>query len=204
MSPANPMPKILESPLRQLLPTQLTVGMIEVRDKAKNLKALAPKAQQEFLAAHPMPVVLGPAGKRYIVDHHHLGRAAFDAGIETAFFTTEGDLSKLTAVGFWQEMERNLWVHPLDEHGVRHHYAAIPTDLRKLVDDVYRSLAAYVRNAGGYDKSDAPFAEFRWADFFRRMIAIEDVTANFNVAVETGIPLAHSQLAADLPGYRKK
>jgi hypothetical protein len=198
------MAKIQQSPLRQLLPTQLTVGMIEVRDKVKNLKSLAPKAQQEFLEAHPMPVVLGPGGKRYIVDHHHLGRAGIEAGIENAFFTTEDDLSTLAAVEFWQEMERNRWVHPLDEHGVRHHYAAIPTDLRKLVDDVYRSLAAYVRNAGGYDKSAAPFAEFRWADFFRRMIAIEDVTANFDVAVETAIPLAHSQFAADLPGYRKK
>jgi hypothetical protein len=76
--------------------------------------------------------------------------------------------------------------------------------VRKLVDDVYRSLAAFVRNAGGYDKTAEPFAEFRWADFFRRMIAIEDVTANFNTAVETAIPLAHSQLAASLPGYRRK
>ena len=178
--------------------------MIEVRDKARNLGSLKPKDQAAFLEAHPMPVVIGPGARRYITDHHHLGRAALEAGLDTAFFTVEGDLSKLGPVEFWQEMERNRWVHPLDQYGVRHHYASIPADLRKLVDDVYRSLAAFVRNAGGYDKTTAPFAEFRWADFFRRMIAIEDVTANFNVAVETAIPLAHSQLADSLPGYRKK
>ena len=198
------MPKIQESPLRQLLPTQLTVGMIEVRDKVKNLTAIKPKDQAAFLEAHPMPVVVGPGARRYLTDHHHLARAALDVGIDSVFFSVEGDLSKLAQVQFWQEMERNRWVHPLDEHGVRHHYSVIPGDLRKLVDDVYRSLAAFVRNAGGYDKTAEPFAEFRWADFFRRMIAIEDVTANFNVAVETAIPLAHSQLASSLPGYRKK
>lgn len=198
------MPKIQESPLRQLLPTQLTVGMIEVRDKAKSLAALKTRDQAAFLEAHPMPVVIGPGGRHYLTDHHHLARAALEVGLDAAFFTVEGDLSKLAQVEFWVEMERNRWVHPLDQYGVRHHYAAIPADVRKLVDDVYRSLAAYVRNAGGYDKTSEPFAEFRWADFFRRMVAIEDVTANFNVAVETAIPLAHSQLASSLPGYRKK
>jgi hypothetical protein len=101
-------------------------------------------------------------------------------------------------------MDRNLWVHPLDENGVRHHYSLIPTDLKKLIDDVYRSLAAFVRNAGGYDKTPLPFAEFVWADFFRRNIAIEDVRANFDAAVETAIPLARSQRASRLPGYHKK
>ncbi|MFI4890595.1 MAG: ParB-like protein [Steroidobacterales bacterium] len=198
------MAKIQESPLRQLMPTQLTVGMIEVRDKTKQLLSLKAKDLQEFLIAHPMPVVMGPDGRRYITDHHHLGRAALDAGIASAFFSLEADLSKLGVVEFWQEMDRNRWVHPLDENGVRHHYASIPPDLKKMVDDVYRSLAAFVRNAGGYDKTTEPFAEFIWADFFRRTVPIEDVKANFNVAVETGIPLAQSQLASRLPGFRKK
>lgn len=198
------MPKIQPSALRQLLPTQLTVGMIEVRDKTRHLAAMKPKDQQDFLEQHPMPVVIGPGGKRYITDHHHLGRAALDAGIDTAFFSQEGDLSKVDGAEFWNEMNRNLWVHPLDENGVRHHYTAIPGDLKKLADDVYRSLAAFVRNAGGYDKTTEPFAEFVWADFFRRMVPVEDVRANFNAAVEMAVPLARSQSAARLPGYRRK
>jgi hypothetical protein len=198
------MAKIQETALRQLLPTQLTVGMIEVREKAKHLASLKPKEAQEFLSDHPMPVVIGPGGKRYITDHHHLARAALEAGIDSAFSTLEADLSKCGGEEFWREMDRNLWVHPLDENGVRHHYALIPTDLKRMIDDVYRSLAAFVRNAGGYDKTPLPFAEFVWADFFRRNVAIEDIKASFNAAVETAIPLAHSQMAAHLPGYRKK
>jgi hypothetical protein len=198
------MAKIQETALRQLLPTQLTVGMIEVREKAKHLAALKPKEAQAFLADHPMPAVIGPGGRHYITDHHHLARAALDAGIDSAFSSIEADLSKYGIEEFWREMDRNLWVHPLDQNGVRHHYALIPTDLMKLLDDVYRSLAAFVRNAGGYDKTLQPFAEFVWADFFRRNVAIEDIKANFNAAVETAIPLAHSHRAARLPGYRKK
>ena len=198
------MAKIQETLLRQLLPTQLTVGMIEVREKAKHLAALKPKDQQAFLADHAMPVVSGPGGRHYITDHHHLARAALDAGIDSGFLSLQADLSSCRVDEFWREMDRNLWVHPLDENGVRHHYSLIPTELKKLIDDVYRSLAASVRNTGGYDKTPLPFAEFVWADFFRRNIAIEDVRANFDAAVESAIPLARSQRASRLPGYRKK
>lgn len=198
------MSKIQKIELRRLLPTQLTVGLLEVHDKTRHLRELSPKDQQEFLEQHPMPVVIGPGGKHYITDHHHLGRAALDAGLDTAFFSLEADLSKLGGADFWPEMERHQWVHPLDENGVRHHFAAIPGDLGKLVDDMYRSLAAFARNAGAYDKTPLSFAEFIWADFFRRTIPVEDVRANFAGAVTTAIPLAHSHLAEGLPGFRKK
>jgi hypothetical protein len=95
-------------------------------------------------------------------------------------------------------------VHPLDENGVRHYYAAIPGSLSKLVDDVYRSLAGYVRDAGGYDKTPTAFAEFVWADFFRRNIAIETVRSDFQTAVRAGSSLAHSKWAKNIPGFNGK
>jgi hypothetical protein len=198
------MAKIQELTIRQLMPTQLTVGMVEVREKTKQLAALKPKELTDCMAAHPMPAVTGPAGKHYITDHHHLGRAAIEGGVGSGFFAVEADFSACGVDEFWREMDRNLWVHPLDEHGVRHHYAAIPVDLKKLVDDPYRSLAAFARYAGAYEKTSMPFAEFIWADFFRRMIPIEDVQANFHAAVETAAPIARSHMAAGLPGFKKR
>ncbi|MGA7181102.1 MAG: ParB-like protein [Thiobacillaceae bacterium] len=198
------MPKIQESAISSLHPTQLTVGMIEVQDKKTHLASLKPQGQQDFMQAHPMPAVIGPGGKLYITDHHHLGRAAFEAGVTTGFFLVEADLSSRGPDDFWQEMDRNLWVHPLDQNGVRHYYAAIPQHLEKLVDDVYRSLAGYVRNAGGFDKTPTAFAEFVWADFFRRSIPIEDVTADFHAAVRVALSLAQGKLARGLPGYTGK
>jgi len=47
-------------------------------------------------------------------------------------------------------------------HGVRHYYSAISHHLQDLVDDVYRSVAGYVRKAGGFDKTRTAFAEFVW------------------------------------------
>ena len=196
------MAKIHETSLRELHPTQLTIGLIEVGDKKRHLVALKAAQLREFLQAHPMPAVLGPGGKTFITDHHHLARAAFDAGIATAFFSVEEDFSALADEAFWKKMDKNLWVHPLDENGVRHHYSAIPDSVGKLRDDPYRSLAGYVRDAGGYDKTDTAFAEFVWADFFRRSIPVEDVRADFHAAVATALPLARSRLAKGIPGFK--
>jgi hypothetical protein len=198
------MPKIKESPIAKLMPTQITVGMIEVADKVKHLKALKPSERVDFMRAHTMPAVIGVQGCVYITDHHHLCRAALELGIETGFFEIEADLSSSSPEGFWKEMDKNCWVHPLDENGVRHFYTAIPRHLQELVDDVYRSISAYVRNAGGFDKTTKAFAEFVWADFFRRAIPIELVRADFAAAVRLAVPLAHSSHAKGMPGYTEK
>jgi hypothetical protein len=198
------MPKIQEASLRDLHPTQLTVGLIVVQDKKKHLAAMSPSDRQSFMKAHPMPAVIGPQGKLYITDHHHLGRAALDAAVTNGFFLVEADLSKYTMEDFWKEMNKNQWVHPLDENGVRHYYSMIPDRLGKLVDDSYRSLAGYVRDAGGYEKTPTAFAEFIWADFFRRNIPIEAVHADFQAAVRAALPLAQSHWAKNIPGFNGK
>ena len=114
------MAKLQQVVIKDLRPTQLTVGMIEVADKKARLAALAPKDQADFMAAHPMPVVLGPGAKLFITDHHHLARAALEARVTNGFYTVEADLSDHNPDDFWKEMDKNLWVHPLDQHGVRH------------------------------------------------------------------------------------
>jgi hypothetical protein len=198
------MSKVQEASLKDLRPTQLTVGMIVVQDKKKHLQSLSAADRQSFMKAHPMPAVLGPQGKLYITDHHHLGRAALDAGVASACFEVLDDLSKCTVEAFWKEMNQNLWVHPLDEYGVRHYYAAIPDSLGKLSDDIYRSLAGYVRDGGGFDKTPTAFAEFIWADFFRRNIAVETVHSDFQTAVQAGHSLAQSKWAKNIPGFNGK
>jgi hypothetical protein len=113
---------------------------------------------------------------------------SLEAGVKTGFFLTEADFSSRGMGDFWKQMDKNLWVHPLDQNGVRHNYSAIPAHLNELVDDIYRSVAGYVRDAGGYDKTPTAFAEFVWADFFRRSIPTELVHADFHAAVQTAVP----------------
>jgi hypothetical protein len=198
------MPKIQEAALQDLHPTQLTIGLRVVSDKRKHLAEMSPSDRHSFMKGHPIPTVIGPQGRLYITDHHHLGRAALEAGVGTGFFEVEADLSKCSVDSFWEEMNENHWVHPLDENGTRHYYSMIPDKLGKLIDDVYRSLAGYVRDAGGYDKTPTAFAEFIWADFFRRNVAVETVRGDFQTAVQAGIRLAQSKIAKNIPGYNRK
>jgi hypothetical protein len=45
----------------------------------KHVAGMSPTDRLDFMKAHPMPAVIGPQGKLYITDHHHLGRAALDS-----------------------------------------------------------------------------------------------------------------------------
>jgi hypothetical protein len=196
------MAKLHEVEIHRLRPTQITVGMIEVHDKRAQLEALKKHEQRDFMQAHPIPGVWGPDGKLYITDHHHLGRAASEADVDTGFFWVEDDFTHVPIAQFWPKMDAARWVHPIDQHGKLCPFEAIPDHLQKLIDDPYRSLAGYVRNAGGYDKTPTAFAEFLWADFFRPRVVIGPTRADFDNAVQKALPLATSGAAANLPGYK--
>ena len=196
------MSKLHEVEIHRLRPTQITVGLIEVHDKRAKLEGLKKHERQKFLADHPIPAVWGPDDKLYITDHHHLGRAASEAGVETGFFCVEADFCKLSIAEFWRQMHTARWAHPIDEHGRRCPIEDIPNHLEKLRDDVYRSLAGYVRDAGGYEKTPTAFAEFLWADFFRSRIVVGPERSDFDAAVAKAVKLASSKEAAHLPGYQ--
>ena len=195
------MSNIHEIEVHRLHPTQITVGMIEVREKRKVLADLKNHALRDFLQNHPIPAVEGPEDRLYITDHHHLGRALLDQRLPTGFFMIEADLSQLSLEAFWPEMDKRKWVHPYDENGILKSFVDIPRHLTHLIDDPYRSLAGHVRNAGGYQKTDAAFSEFLWADFFRSRITFTEINTNFESAVQKGAALAHGIDAKVLPGY---
>lgn len=196
------MSKLHEVEIRRLRPTQVTVGLIEVHDKRVKLEALKKHDQKDFLLGHPIPAVWGPDGKLYITDHHHLGRAAEEAGIDTGFFSVEEDFSKVPIAQFWPRMAAAKWAHPIDQNGKPCGFERIPDRLGNLIDDPYRSLAGYVRDAGGYEKSPTAFCEFQWADFFRSRVTIGPTRADFDKAVAVALKLAASPEAATLPGYK--
>jgi hypothetical protein len=196
------MSKLQEIELHRLHPTQITVGMIEVEDKRRKLESLGSHERRDFIAAHEIPGVWGPENKLYLIDHHHLARAASEAGLEKGVFAVEDDLSHLSDLSlFWSRMTSARWAHPIDEHGRPQSCDDIPRHVLKLKDDVYRSLAGYVRDAGGYQKTPTAFAEFVWADFFRNRIKVGPNRDDFEHAVKKALQLAASPDAASLPGY---
>ena len=196
------MPKLHEVEIHRLRPTQITVGLIEVHDKRDKLLSLKKNERQEFLEAHAIPAVWGPDGKLYITDHHHLGRACSEAGLDTGFFLVEDDFSEVPIAQFWPKMAAAQWVHPIDCAGKPRPFEDIPNHLEKLLDDPYRSLAGYVRDAGGFEKTPTAFAEFLWADFFRPRVPIGPTRSDFNKSVDSAMRIATSADAAHLPGYK--
>jgi hypothetical protein len=196
------MSKRHEVEIHRLHPTQMTVGMIEVEDKRAKLAALARHELRDFMAGHPIPAVWGPDDKLYLIDHHHLARAASEADVPTGFFEVEDDLSKLEFKQFWTRMSLARWAHPIDERGKVQAFDDIPKHVEKLKDDVYRSLAGYVRAQGGFEKTPTAFAEFQWADFFRSRVPVGPTREDFDRAVEKALKLAVSPVAAALPGFK--
>ena len=193
--------KQVQAAVESLRPTQLTVGYAEVLLKRQQWRVLDKAKRDRFIADHPLPAVVGPKGKHYIVDHHHLARALLDERVERARLVVWADLSTLAKDEFWLVMDHRNWVHSYDARGRREPFNAIPKSLESLTDDPYRSLAAAVRMAGGFPKDQTPFAEFLWADFFRRRVPAALLRTDPDSALSAAMQIVHVKAAMHLPGW---
>src|SRR6202035_1082618 len=189
------------TPLAELHPTQITVGMREVAAKRRKWRRKHGDKAGAFLAEHMIPVVLGPKERRYVIDHHHLARALHEEGVVSIATTLVANLSKLDRAAFWGFLDNRGWMHPFDDKGRRRDYDAIPQSIPELVDDPYRSLAGGLRRAGGFAKDTTPFSEFLWADFLRRRIDRKEVETHFDRALAAALKLARGLDADYLPGW---
>lgn len=183
-----------------LRPTQITVGFREVEEKRKHWREHLSRGG-DFLGRHLIPTVIGPKGRPYIIDHHHLALALLKEGVEDVLITTVADLHTLAKSSFWTFLDTQKWCHTYDSDGERRDFAAIPTSLAKLTDDPYRSLAGELRRVGGFAKDLTPFSEFVWADFLRQRIGAKDLEKDFETALAKALQFAKSKEADYLPGW---
>jgi hypothetical protein len=194
-------PMLKPTAITDLRPTQITVGLREVEAKRARWREESDRKGAKFLGRHMIPIVLGPKGRPYVIDHHHLSLALHLEGEEHVLTTVISDLSRLDKQAFWTFLDNRGWLHPFDSKGIRLGYDEIPTKISDLVDDPYRSLAGALRQAGGYAKYTTPFSEFLWADFLRRRIASGLVKRKFDKALAQALVEAKSPHADYLPGW---
>jgi hypothetical protein len=194
-------PRVHPVAIADLRPTQITVGMREVNAKREQWRARADGKKPDFLGAHLIPVVQGPRGRFYVIDHHHLARALHDEGVRDVAISVVADLSRLEPATFWVYLDNRAWMHPYDENGERQNHKKLPKHVGGLIDDPYRSLAGELRWAGGYAKDITPFAEFLWADFLRRRIKHKQAAGDPAGALDEAVRLAKSHEADYLPGW---
>ena len=187
--------------IADLRPTQITVGFLEVAEKRRDWSRLADADRAVFLARHLVPVLLGPKGRPYVIDHHHLAMALHEEGCERVEVTVVADLSGLDKDAFWVFADNRGWCHPYDGAGRRVDFDQIPKSVAALSDDPFRSLAGALRRAGGYAKETIPFTEFMWADALRRRLDARALTDSFAAALVQALEFAKSRDARYLPGW---
>jgi hypothetical protein len=188
-------------PIMELRPTQMTVGFREVAEKRREWRERSDKGAAEYLGRHMVPAVLGPKGRHYLVDHHHLVLALHEERQSDVLVSVLADLSALPKASFWTYLDNRAWCHPYDAEGKRRDFDDMPKTVVGLADDPYRSLAGELRLAGGFAKDTTPFSEFLWADFLRSRVKVRQIRDRFSTALEKALALARSDAAAYLPGW---
>jgi len=151
---------------------------MECKCKRSFLESLSKKDLVDYLSNKKriIPIIIGDGGF-YMKDRHHLTRALNDADVDDSlkYLTCNVTENWVSHKKFWSRMieEEHVWLY--DEKGLQPVSPLhLPRHADKLVDDPFRSLAWMVRNAGGYGKSDLPFAELMWTNFFRQNIDLKE------------------------------
>ncbi|MGE0615327.1 MAG: ParB-like protein [Bacteriovoracia bacterium] len=208
----RPKGEIITMKFKDLRPTQFKVGLLEIDARKGRIAALSEADRRKYLAEHPVQVIIGPGGEKYLVDGHHLSRALVDLGETEVQVTVLADWSEMAETDFWEKMQRKNYVLLRDSDGKLHTYQELSQlTLKDLKDDPYRSLAWLVRKSGGYDSvDDIAFQEFRWAEFLREHVDVEKLVREHGpeqgwlMATQQGLSAATSDHARKLPGYRKE
>ena len=198
-----PVGTIVRAPLESLRPTQAVVGMGSVSRKLEKLerRALEPKRLEKTLMKRPIPAEYGPDGGFFIVDHHHFGLALCRGEFESAYVHVIADAAELPRAAFWNRMQAEGRVYLFDERGERIPPSLLPASLSDLRHDPFRDFALYVRQAGGFGKAHVPYAEFRWANFFRKHMEACVIASDPKDAIRKALKLCKSKDASVLPGF---
>jgi len=173
--------------VKNLSPTQFAIGKAEVAVRAGRFrkKYIDDSGKlHDYLRTRPIPIIIRKKNY-YLVDHHHLTRALFDAlhtelGRDVCVFVKVlANFSTLERTYFWKTMHAHNWVYLFEcNGGGPQQPEALPTSIKDLKFDPYRSLAWIVREHHGYIKNNVPFSEFKWANFFRtRILLDQDILA---------------------------
>lgn len=187
-----------------LRPTQFTAGILEAELRSKKLEDMSKRERRGYLERKAGRAILGPNHELWLIDGHHVALAVHMAGFRKMLVSIEYDWSNYSNQAFLDRMRRfnKFFLYengkgPLDPR-------RLPRSVLGLRNDPYRTLAWRVQKAGGFRETSAPFAEFKWADFFRNRIPLREVNRAPKRSLTQALQLASSADAQHLPGYIKR
>jgi hypothetical protein len=179
----------------------MTVGFGQVERKLKKWEDMSESVRLEAMTRVCVPGVRGPKESVYLTDHHHEALALQRLGAKTILVSVLADLRHFSQDDFWIYLDHRDWVHSYDVTGRRRPFDEMPELLKHMKDDPFRSLAAKVRQHGGFAKSDIPYLEFLWANYFRNNIKAQMLKKNPSGVFRKAMKLANAPSAECLPGF---
>lgn len=196
---------LIELPVASLRPTQLCVGMAEVRSRQNDFQAEDRGERRRYLGTKPVPLVRSGAGEVWMVDRHHRLRALLELDpAATAFGYVVLDLPSDDRAVVLDDLRGRGWLYLYDGRGLGPLPASVlPPQLLGLQDDPFRSLVWRLKKEGVIEPAPLiPFHEFRWGAWLRSRSLPPFSSAQLQPALPAARTLARSTAASHLAGWK--
>ena len=205
LPPPDPKGELLEVPIASLQPTQLCVGMAEVRSRQRDFSGESATDRRDYLGTKPVPLVRSRSGAVWMVDRHHRLRALMEIDpTATAFGYVALQLDHDDRHAVLEALHQRGWLYLYDGRGLGPlNPSALPHQLTGLQDDPYRSLVWKLKKEKVIDAEPLiPFHEFRWGAWLRSRALPPFSSEHLEPALPAARALARSNAAAHLAGWR--
>jgi len=202
--PGDPDP-LLEVAVAQLQPTQMCVGLAEVRSRQVDFSQESGRERRKYLGGKPVPLVRGGDGALWMVDRHHRLRALVELDPEAvAFGYVVLEVASSERAAVLAALQERGWLYLYDGRGQGPlDPTALPTHLAGLQDDPYRSLVWKLKKEGLIEPAPLiPFHEFRWGAWLRSRSLPPFSSSRLDPALPAARTLVRSAAASQLAGWR--
>jgi hypothetical protein len=195
----------LEVAVAELQPTQMCVGLAEVRSRQVDFSQESNRERRSYLGAKPVPLVRSADGQVWMVDRHHRLRALVELDpAALAFGYVALDVPSADRSEVLAALQARGWLYLYDGRGQGPlDPTALPHRLAGLQDDPYRSLVWKLKKEGLIEPAPLiPFHEFRWGAWLRTRALPPFSSSRLDPALPAARTLVRSAAASHLAGWR--
>ena len=156
---------LIEVRVSDLQPTQMCVGLAEVRSRQKDFSQESKTERLEYLRGKPVPLVRNRLGQLWMVDRHHRLRALLEMDPNvTTYGYVIAELESDSRDAALLALQDRGWLYLHDGRGNGPwEPSKLPHSLLGLEDDPYRSLVWKLKKEGLIKPQRLiPYHEFRW------------------------------------------
>ncbi|MEB3361932.1 MAG: ParB-like protein [Synechococcaceae cyanobacterium] len=204
LPPPGPKHSLHQIPVAQLQPTQLCIGLAEIRSRQSDFREETQEQRLRYLATKPVPMARSRSGELWMIDRHHRLRALVELVPDAvAYGYVALQLEHKDREAVLAELQARGWLYLHDGRGNGPLPASsLPSHLAELQDDPYRSLVWKLKKERLIDPEPLiPFHEFRWGAWLRSRSLPPFSSLSLEPALPAARALVRSRAAAHLAGW---